>query len=273
MTQQAQATVTETQLYVPDYVKPVDKSNSTFRIGIQGPSGSGKSTSAATFPNPIFMNFDNRIKHLADKVTQIPFYDAEFVKAFLSKVGISKHYVQSSGGSLSSVVNIRNAVIKFLELEAPKFTPKQTLVFDSWTTFQDGLDAVIEAGGPYYTKKMEENPFEFWAQKKDASERISKLLTELKCNVVVLFHELQQRDPKDGRLLDKIQPLMQGGFTPKIKLYYDYFFRQKLSRNAEDVIVTTWQTQGDNEFDSQSLNTNLPKIVPATYESLIKEYP
>jgi hypothetical protein len=246
----------------------------TLRVGIQGPPGSGKTASALTFPNPIFADFDHidipsllALPHLKDVKPQvIPFYNVEFCK---DKLGMKPNKM--------NLVPKHSALKKWIMDYGSKLTSEQTLILDSWTTLQDAFDEYTWSE-PIYNSAGKVDDRAPWSLKLDFSTEISNMIKDLTCNVVVLFHEVQARDPQSGVLLDKIMPLMQGQFVAKIKIYYPNFFKasveQKKDQAGKPIEGNTpeyfWQVKSDNKFDAKCSKVDLPFKVPAYYSSLIK---
>lgn len=121
---------------------------------------------------------------------------------------------------------------------------------------QRGFDQQ-ETQTPTKSKKGNVNEYTFWENKITYSEDVISYLASMKCNVVCLFHEVQQRDKQTGQLLEKIQPLMQGGFTPKIKICFPYFYRM-ISKKEKDKDGKEigcdffWQIKSSNAFDAKT---------------------
>ena len=131
-----------TTLYIPSTASTI-KHDPLIRLGLQGDPGTGKTTAAATFPNPIFLDFDNQLTSLAERkdILRVPFYDKNFVKDVL-KVN-----------PVNGVNDSRNGLIKWLANELHKFTQEQTIVLDSWTAMQDAFDNVKEQEPVYRSEE------------------------------------------------------------------------------------------------------------------------
>lgn len=269
-------------IYIPPESTSLSESPSTKRIGIQGPGGSGKTASSLTFPNPLVLNLDNTdIRGLIKSVSalselfkvelprQLPFYDKNFV---VDKLGVK---IQKCG-----VLETHTAVRKWLREEGPKLTANQTAIVDSWTALQDSFDAFIfHPENACYTSDGKVDFYAPWDAKIDFSMEVLTLLQNLKCNVVVLFHENKERDKVTGKLLDKNQPLMQGKFVAKLKNYFPYFVRQMVTHkvdaklqpiNADGPVEYLWQVKAGPEFDAKFIGKpDRPMLVDATYSSLL----
>lgn len=214
------------------------------RLGIQGPSGSGKSWSALTFPNPLVLNFDNCLEAFATRadIKEVPFYDAEWVNKQLP-------------AAVGKPPRRKDLLLKWLSTEGIKIPPGNTVIIDSWTTLQAAFDEYKNAH-PTINTKGDEDGFAFWGAKKDFSQEVYGYIRAMKCNVVVLFHELQTRDPATGQLLTKIQPLMQGSFVNELKIPFPNFFRmldiEKMKDGKEVGCEYFWQVKSDKNFSAKT---------------------
>src|SRR4029450_8627885 len=93
------------------------------RILIQGPPGTRKTGSAITFPNPLVLNFDNKLPYFAKDIANIPFYDPAYRQALYKAHGVDPAFE-----------NLRDAFKLWLEKEMPKIDQENTTtIIDSWT--------------------------------------------------------------------------------------------------------------------------------------------
>lgn len=255
----------------PNSVNMKDISVPQIFLGIQGASGTGKTFAAATFPNPIFMDLDKGLTVFTGRdLVSIPFWDDKYCVETL----------KFSQDRTKGVVNKRDGIKKWLREVAINMEPNQTLVLDSWTSLQICFDRQTDLE-PVYTKKGEIDEFAFWQRKIDFSQDIYEYLKALRCHVVVLFHELCQRDPNSGQLVDKIQPLMQGKFLASIQVPFSDFFRQHVFTRVNEKGVLQkvegkeivgerewfWQIKSDATVNLKSRMNRPEKFIPATYES------
>ena len=235
-------------------------STNVIRMGIVGAPGTGKTVSAATFPNPVFLNFDNSLFHLkslpfidVSNIREIPFHDLTFPYRVM---GIPAYKGQ--------VPDYKTALPRWLQTEGVKLQSEHTLVIDSWTRVQDYFSFTQEVD-----PENGNNHFHFWGEMLDWSTKLMSFLTSLKCNVVVIFHESAERDKKTGELLSKMQPVQQGKFITKIGGYFPYFFRQTVKVDDKGERTFLWQTKADKAFDPKNANNALAQYVKAEYKSLI----
>lgn len=256
-------------LYIPEIATNKIDEFSNYIVGIQGAPGSGKTAAALTFLNPIIALLEKpdlkgllTLPHLTSvKPTLLPFYSNEWLDEHklpkFSPPGVSGLLYDSAG-----------CFKKWLDGSARKITREQTLIVDNWTRLQEHFDK-INWSYKTLTKRGEEDDFAPWERKLTFSEEVMNQLVSLQCNVVVLFHEIPERDKATGQLLDKIQPLQQGKFIAKLKSYFPNFFRQLCIENKETKQMEyVWQVKGNSGFDAKCSKPNLPTFVPANYSSI-----
>lgn len=257
-------------IYIPPIATSELTTYSNMIVGIQGPPGSGKTASSLTFPNPIIALFEKpdlvgmlKLPHLVGvKPVLLKFYDTDW----LTSSSFKKFTPREDPRSWISPAHAFKA---WLEVDAKKLGQEQTLIIDNWTRLQEQFDKVNFAYDTL-TKDGKIDSFAPWDRKIVISEDISNSLIALNCNVVVLFHELQERDKATGQILDKLQPLQQGKFITKLKSYFPNFFRQRVIKNKETgAIEYVWQVKASESFDAKCSKPNLPQTVPAQYSSLI----
>jgi len=267
-----------TQLYKPNIAVDSIEEYSNLIIGIQGPPASGKTAASLTFPNPIVALFERpdlaglkQLDILKDvNPILLPFYDIKWMEE------------KKLPGRLFNPPNenrtINDSAGAFLQWlggkDAREITNQQTLILDNWTRLQEQFDEVNWS----YKSLSKDGKVDDWApwdRKITFAEEISNNLISLSCNVVVLFHEIQERDKATGLLLDKLQPLQQGKFIAKLKSYYPNFFRQHCrsikDANGKDTteIEYMWQVKSGSGFDAKCSKPKLPTFIPAQYKSLL----
>lgn len=257
-------------IYIPQIAKSELETYSTMTVGLQGPSGSGKTAAALTFPNPIIALFEKpdfkgllTLPHLTSvKPLILPFYSHEWLDE-------NKFPKFNNPDTRSPMHDPAGAFKKWLDGTARQLTNQQTLVIDNWTRLQELFDK-INWSYKTLTKDGLEDFREPWDRKLTFSEEIMNPVVSLNCNIVVLFHEIQERDKKTGEVLDKIQPLQKGQFAVKLKSYFPNFFRQHCRENKDTkAIEYVWQVKGSSNFDAKCSKPNLPQFVPANYSSLL----
>lgn len=269
-----------TNLYTPPNAITELPSYSNLIVGIEGFPGTGKTAAALTFPNPIMALFEKpdlegllSLDHLKGvKPIMLPFYSNSWLdlnqwpKYEAPRPAVFKAYHPAGCFKL------------WLDREGPKLSPEQTLIVDNWTRLQELFDEV-NWGFDSFSKGGEVDHFAPWDRKLSFQEEISNALISLPCNVVVLFHEVQERDKATGVLLDKLQPLSQGKFVAKLKSYYPNFFRAIVLREEKDGKPTgerkfVWQVKHTASFDPKCSRPHLmtpeaPIVIDAHYKTLL----
>jgi hypothetical protein len=279
-------------LHIPSkYINIKDLPISPIRLGIIGVPGAGKTWSALSFPNPVYVDFDNKTKGWRssnpDKTPPVlPFWNKDFV---VNQLGI-KNY-RAPGQNTYTINkdeythNVRDAFKKWLTEEAVKLTPEQTLIIDSFSSLNDFFD--IQSKLPweivYSPKTGQEDGFAFWGLKLKYNTEINTSLKNLSCNVVSLFHEMPEKD-EEGRVLG-IKPLIQGQSADRTPKDYTDFFRQKVFNKADSDCPKeiTWFTDKGEAYTWVTVkskylqiacksNEKYPALMEANYSSLIKTY-
>lgn len=262
-------------IHIPTTAKTLQNMKQTqIRLLLQGAPGSGKTYSALTFPNPLVINFDKKLGAHRGRtdVNEIDFCDP----AVYGKYAPLR----------------KDAIIKFLLSDGAKLSDEQTLIIDSWTTFQAAYD--VEAPVVYSTRTGKEDGQAWWGEKLDYNKQFCGMIKSLKCNVILTVHEQAERND-DGSLSGKLKPLSQGQFADQLSAHFTDVFRQiaidkptdltkvklehyKLSaenyKKFVDSFVTPtlflWQTQPDSVANCLTSIPNVPRYIKAHYEDYIK---
>ena len=265
-------------LYVPTGV-----SKSTAfqrRIAIVGPPGSGKTTSCLTFPNRVWLNFDNK---LPSGEQEMKFWNTDFCNTI-----VKPNY---------NFPNRRDAFKTWLFKNLFQFTEEQTVILDSWTMMQNAFDKQTQAE---YDEMPTVNDWWMPKQKKKYSREICECLKEAKCLVVVLFHETEKWE--SGKPSGKLGPVMDGSFQNEIFGFFTDVWHQRshiYERDSKGKVVKVdntpvvkvithkndnkwvwfWQLEGDDSIDlncNPELSTAIRKhnigLVPADYAEVQKIY-
>ena len=257
-----------------------DAQPSPWRLGIQGAPGTGKTWAALTFPNPIVLDFDNKLAahYGREDVQVIQFWDQKFIAEYLYQPG-------KSPPKPSMPPNRRDAIKKWLREQAPLIPAGFTLILDSWTTVQNSFDDYTNADPPM-SKKGEIDTFAFWGMKLQYSIELAGFLKGLACNVVVIFHEIADRDD-EGRLNGKLKPMMQGQFADQLQAHFTDWYRQhaneKKRKNADgsysyEGTEYLWQVKADALANCTAswLTTKVALtkhnllLIPANYNALLE---
>ena len=204
------------------------------RLGLIGAPGAGKTTAARTFPNPIWLDEDNKCP---PGVASIPLYDPKVCKS-LVKIKSDLDY------------GPRQGLIDFLRFEGPKFPEDSTLIHDSWTSTMNKLDGWQDANKEaiyWSNKKNEVDGFALHGDRLAMAVELSNAYKALKCNVIICIHEQIERD-KDGNPLSSIKPLMKGQFADQMAAHLTAFFRQLHSPKWPSNEGYYWKVKADNIF-------------------------
>ena len=276
------------ELYKPPGSVTLDqlKDKPQIRLGIQGYGGTGKTWSALTFPNPIVLNLDRGLgAHIGrSDVIEIPFYKKEF-----SGVGNE----------------LKDRLMTWLDKEARKLNPEQTLVFDGCTSLQNAYHRWFEDNKmSFLTKGGKVDDFAEYMVKKKYFAEIFELFKVLQCNVIFISHEAAQRDKsttpgQPGEYTGKIRPLLTGQFNDELLSHMTDWFRQHANDKPDltiDIKPATlqafgmtqkefiemcnsfprntlyyWQSDCDSTFDGKcSSLVNFPRYLKADYSSFLK---
>jgi len=250
------------KLYTPPNLIIKSKDTQKIKALILGEAGQGKSFAAKTFPNPVFLDYDNNLQHDYFNGTQtIPAYDKNIQK------------------SVYKAHSPRRFIFSWIADHGSKLSSEQTLVIDSQTGLSDQvkieLDALIPNG-----RDGKPDGFWFWNQWSvfwcAFTEEITK---KLDCNLVVISHAKILRDSETNRIVS-IDLLMKGqDFTSRIPSFYNNVFYQKRIPKGFNPLIDLkpdqkvdydymWQIADDKRFTIGRTTIDTKNaMVPATYES------
>lgn len=225
------------------------------RLMLTGISGSGKSTAAATFPNPVFCNFDRTLKSVAaqENIQMLPFFDISFCRE-----------------SYRSVI-IHDAFMNFLKSDAKSLEPDQTLIIDSLTTLQEFFHRYHEA-----TKEAQDNKYHIWTEKGKYLRDIHGSISQLRCHIVTILHEIPVKD--EGEITDKMKIAVSGYYGMLISKNYTDSFRQCIRKGVDlatkkTVDMYSWQVKSSDRYEFvKSRKKSSQEFIPASYESLLEFY-
>ena len=228
------------------------------RLGLQGYPGTGKTWAALTAPNPVVLNLDRGLgAHIGRKdVIEVPFWNRDFCKK------VDLNYKPE---------RLKDALIKWLEKEGSKLEPDQTLVVDGNTGFQSAYNMWYAANMQnFLTKQGQVNDFAEWAQKRIFFDEVMVNLKTLRCNVIYICHEVDQKDkngPTGPTYSGKVRPLLTGGFGDELASHFTDWFRQ-ICVEKDGKTEYLWQTTGDSIFDAKCGSlVGQPKLVPPNWST------
>jgi len=293
MTQQAADIYTPTGCFPLSDMK---EQQQQIRLGLQGYPKTGKTFAALTFPNPVVLNFDRGLgAHIGrTDVINVPFYDDAFIDKMCPK--LSPLYIPfGTTTKMPRPSNRKDALLKWLYSEAAKLTSSQTLIIDGNTKIQAAYHTEYWTA-PELDQQGKLKPYVEFRKKIDFFTEIAVLLTGLKCHVVYISHESDDRNDK-GELNGKIRPLMSGAFKDEIQSHFTDWFRciamakpsnaDELAKCADKFKVSKetvqewmqfstnetmylWQTTADNDVDCGTTLDKAPKLIPAHYSMFAK---
>lgn len=254
---------------LPSYaIKTSTEVDPQIRLLLVGPPKSGKTFSAATFPNPLFVDFDNGLtsKDLREKqMAQLPFYSEEFLR---------KQYPKLNVGNM---LRPASSFVEFLNsTEIRQMTVSDTLVIDSLSTLSDAVKAELT---PNIPKNKDGTPDNFWFWR-EWSAWFCALCTKLKsfkCHVVLIAHEQEIRDSETGRVTSYKFCLQGQEFSPRLPQFFTDIYRQtkeskpvagqvdKLKMTAEESYL--WQVKTTPQFLACSRMSTKNLYMPANFSS------
>jgi hypothetical protein len=166
-------------------------------IGIQGEPNAGKTTAAISWPQPVVLNYD---KKLRQGIPEIPFWDLDWIHA--QKKTKPPLYADR-----------KSYLIEWLRSNGLLIPDTHTLIIDSFTMVDNcWSEFVTNNRHAFYTKgdNPEYNGRAMFYAKQDYMVELFGLFKSTKCPVIVTFHETVARDNK-GNLNGKMRPLVSGG--------------------------------------------------------------
>jgi len=261
-------------MHIPSYAETITADESPqIRLLLVGPPKSGKTWSAATFPNPIFADFDNGLtsRELREKgIRSLPFYDTDWITNHFPK------RVQKS--ALGTKVQAASAFVEFLNSpDLAKMTLEQTLVVDSLSTLADAVRDELEPATPV-GKNGEKDTFWFWREWSTWFRSLCTKFKSLNCHVILIAHEQEIRDAETGRV-NAFKFALQGQeFSPRLPQFFTDIYRQtkdskdkpgsqdKSTKQVEEVYL--WQVKTSPQFMCNTRMKTTQQFVPATYASI-----
>jgi len=256
---------------VPTHAGPAQvvksENDGHLRLGIVGEPGVGKTTAALTFPNPIYLDFD---RNLPPGVDCVPFWNPSVCDRLAPRLGHSQ---------LAPPPNVFGALVAWLAREGPKVSTDSTIIVDSWSTFQNMLDEQIQH--EVSREDAKDAKWTFYRYKKERSGTIMNGLKRLRCHVIIIFHEMPERDENDR--ITAIKPLMTGAYKDELAKDVPDFWRMRLFTKPAKINETTtlapgryFQLRPDPMFTAKlnpKLNATIPSstsYVPADFRELSK---
>lgn len=180
-------------------------------ILLVGAPSSGKTTACMTFPNPRFINLDNKLPAGA---IAIPFHDPAFCDKYAPRA------------MTSLPPNRRDAVINWLLQHVHQLSPDTTLILDSFSSLSDAFHLQAEKVEDIGTSKAGNKALlKIFGAKLAYLEPVFSLLKLAPCRVVVTAHTMPDYDA-EGNATGGVKPFCTGSFSDKIAGYATDTFLQ-----------------------------------------------
>lgn len=236
-----------------------DEHNRCFLV-IVGKPFTGKTWAAATFPKPLFLDFDHKGK---PGTMAVPFWNPAFVNRICPPPNVN------------SPPNKRDALLIYLSETIGRGIPADaTLVVDSATA--------VEAAFHHQTEKVDPIPlgkggkpdgFWVWGQKIKYFNALFELLKAHSGHVVYLMHEQPERT-ESGVATTRIKPLMSGSFADQIASHATGLFRQRIVTVKDDPKpYYVWDTKPNDVFECNNVFAMEKPTVKADYASIAQYFP
>lgn len=165
------------------------------RVLLQGPPGVGKTTFACQWPNPFIIDLDHKAP---PDVPSAPFWSPDWRETLKSPPGTS----------------VRDQILSWCRSNLFKFTAEQTVIFDSWTMFQNAVNHALEK-----ETAGEKETFKFYRFKNQYSQQLCDYFKTVRCQLIVTCHE------QDNIKTDKVQPLQEGKFANEMPGHFTDHYR------------------------------------------------
>lgn len=227
-------------------LKPTDK----VQILVYGPFKSGKTVGAATFPRPIFLDFDGGMLSVA-----APWFNKKFGSRWI-EYETFRETKKDARGVVVEPHAFDDACRFFDKWTKPEQQDKfDTWVIDSGTTLSDvaANKAIYLLGGKMQGIKSEtmQNAkthglmvpkIQDMGAERSLLEQFVRMVKDTDKHVVLICHE--QVLTNDAGAITEIVPMLTGKSRQEIPLLFDEVYRLKLQRKGPD-IQRVLQTQPD----------------------------
>lgn len=219
----------------------------------------GKSTAAATFPKPLFLDFDHKAPRGFDT---IPFWDGRFCDKFCKNP------------SPAHGPNQRDALRLFLSTHLRAY-PNHTVILDSLTSVDRAFHYQTDkVDPPEIGRSGKADARATWRKKIDFYGEIFIMLKAHPGHVIVTVHE-QPLTNEDGSPSMKIKPVITGQVGDIIGMFFTAVFRQIVDprKNIPESEWYKWVTKPDVSFPFNNTFGMTEREVKADYSSLAKYFP
>lgn len=224
----------------------------------------GKTTAAATFPNPLFLDFDHK---LPANVMSVPFWEDATARKF--------------GGPRNSPnlpANTRDALLAWLQenVATGKIPADVTLIVDSLTAVDNAFHHQTEKVEPIPLGKSGKKDMNYvWREKLNYFGAILELLKRHPGHVICTVHEQYQYDD-NGKRLNEIKPVISGQTGETIGRHFTAMFRQVNEAtivNGKTVAGYNWYCKPTVEYQFNNILGITTPVVTAHYDSIKQFFP
>lgn len=216
---------------------------------LAGNAFAGKSTAAASFPDPLFLNFDNKLPKPG--LDEIPFWNDKFVDSIVTR---ANHM---------NPANVSDAVPKWIELNA-RYLADRTVVVDSLSSLETAFHRQVEkvegvlanvGGGMLFGRKLR------------YFNDLFDLLPRLAQRVIVCCHLCPcfVKDERTGAdvATGRYKPAITGSFAEKLPSFATTlaFCQRNEQRDSATGAIThkyVWILKKCAAFDAGTLAANVP---------------
>lgn len=219
-----------------------------------GEAFTGKSRAAASFPNPLFLNFDDKAPV---GVPIIPFHSAAFCDTLVRRANVA------------NPPNKKDALVKWLEQNANKLPPDTTLVLDSMSSLDTWFH--IQAEDVDKLKTAEGSGGRLYGTKLKYFSDLFEVLKVYGCRVIINAHTVPVFN-KDNQATGKLRALMGGTFAEKIPTYCTSVVRAYVKVEGNKALYY-WRIKPDNLMNTNvPFNTNVAdvNITDGAYPAMLK---
>jgi len=229
-------------------------------ILLVGAPFTGKSTAAATFPNPVFLDFDHKAPV---NTTTVPFWNAEFC----DKLAPRKN-PNHTPNRKDALLNYFRAHV--ITADASRRIPySATLILDSMTALEEAIHRQIQQDGIPIGKGGQPDGFHLWKLKIDYLNDFFAIAQAWPGTFICIMHETPEYG-ESGATTGRIKPLLSGQYADKIGSKFTGMYRQRVIVEAGKPPQYVWDVLPTRVFDSNNtLGIKQPTIL-ASYESMMK---
>jgi len=229
-------------------------------ILLVGAPFTGKSTAAATFPNPVFLDFDHKAPA---GTTTIPFWDAQFVDKLAPRKNPNHR------------PNVKDALLNYFSRHiltsdtAQRIPFDHTIILDSMSKLEENIHQQIKQEGIPIGKGGQPDGFHLWKVKLDYLSDLFSIIQAWPGTFICIMHETPEYNESGGQT-GRIKPLLSGSYADKIASKFTCMFRQRvIPATPSTPAQYVWDVQPTRAFDSNNVLGIKAPVIPATYKDMI----